>query len=91
LSMCITGVEVLVVDFKGSARFKPQSPLARDDCVVSIAAYVGYGVVAVSESKFEMAERTGPGRARGGGREKSLDVLKRFAVGDSLRTDIICG
>ncbi len=89
LSMRITGVEVLVVDFKGNARFRPQSPLASDDCVVSIAACVGYGVVAVSELKFEIAERSGVGRGRGGGREKSLDVLRRFAVGDNFRKDIV--
>lgn len=57
--------------------------------MVSIAACVGYGVVAVSESKFEIAERSGAGRGRGGGMEKSLDVLRRFAVGDSLRKDIV--
>lgn len=78
-----------MVDFNGRARFRPQSPLASDDWVVSIAACVGYGVVAVSESKFAIAENSGAGRGRGGGTEKSLDVLRRFAVGDSFRKDIV--
>lgn len=89
LSIWITGVEVLVVDFRGKARLRPQSPLPSEDCVVSIAACVGYGVVAVSESRVEIAEKSGLGRGRGGGREKSLDVLNRLAVGDSLCRDIV--
>ena len=36
-----------------------------------------------------MAERSGAGRGRGGGREKSLDVLRRLAVGESLFKDIV--
>ena len=53
--MRIEGVEVLAVDLWGRVRFKPQSPRAREDCVVSMVAWVGYGSVAVSESNSEVA------------------------------------
>lgn len=78
----MTGVDVLVVDFRGSGRFKPQSPRPRDACVVSMAAWMGYGVVAVSELVIEITVRSGDGRGRGGGSEKSLEFLRRLAVGD---------
>lgn len=80
----MVGVEVLVVDFSGSGRFKPQSPLEREDWVVSIAACVGYGSVAVSDSEIGPAVKSWLGRGRGGGSEKSLEFLSRLAVGDSL-------
>ena len=84
----MTGVDVLVVDFSGSGRFKPQSPRAKDACVVSMAAWMGYGVVAVSELVIESTVRSGDGRGRGGGNEKSLEFLSRFAVGDKCLVDI---
>lgn len=46
-------------------------------------------MVAVSESKLEIAETSGAGRGRGGGRENNLEVLRRLAVGDNLRKDIV--
>ena len=42
----------------------------------------------MSESKFEIADRSGDGRGRGGGKEKSREVLRRFAVGDSRLNDM---
>ena len=87
--MLIVGVEVLVVDFNGRARFRPQSPLLREESVVSMAAWVGYGRVEVSDSKFAVAVRSELGRGKGGGKEKSLEVLRRLAVGDSLLIDIL--
>lgn len=79
----MTGVEVRVVDFSGKDRFKPQSPLARDDGVVSNAACVGYGRVAVSESNRCDAVRVPLGRGSGGGNENSREFLRRLPVGDN--------
>lgn len=90
LSMKMVGVDVLVVDLRGKARLRPQSPRPRDDSDVSIAARVGYGRVAVSESKFAVPVKSEAGLGRGGGREKSLEFLSRLAVGESLLTDILC-
>ena len=87
--MWIVGVEVLVVDFKGNGLFSPQSPRPRDESVVSMAAWVGYGRVAESDSKFEDAIRSELGLGRGGGNENSLEVLRRLAVGDSLLVDMM--
>lgn len=53
-------------------------------------ACVGYGRVAVSESLVLVALSSALGLGSGGGREKSLDVLRRFAVGDNLFIDIVC-
>ena len=50
--------------------------------MVSIAACVGYGRVAVSESKFAVAVKSEVGLGSSGGSENSLDVLSRLAVGD---------
>lgn len=89
LSIWMVGVEVVVVDFRGSGLLSPQSPRPRDDGVVSMAARVGYGRVAVSDSKFADAVRSELGLGSGGGKENSLDVLRRLAVGDSLFMDIL--
>ena len=85
-SMYIWGVEDRVVDLTGSGRFSPQSPLPRADSVVSIAACMGCGSVEVSEFVVAFALISEfIGRGKGGGNEKSREVLSRFAVGDSLR------
>lgn len=80
----INGVDVFVVDFKGKDLLRPQSPRERADWVVSIVACIGYGKVAVGESYVEVAVKACAGLGSGGGREKSLDVLRRWAVGDSF-------
>lgn len=77
------GVEDSVVDLSGSGRFKPQSPRDRDDDVVSIAACVGYGSVAVSDSEIGPAVRLVLGGGRGGGKENNLECFRRLAVGES--------
>ena len=84
----MVGVDVRVVDFRGRGLLRPQSPLPNDESGVSIAACVGYGRVAVSDSKFAVAVRSELGLGSGGGSEKSLEFLRRLAVGDSLLIDI---
>ena len=84
----MVGVEDLVVDFSGKGLFRPQSPLPKEESVVSMAACVGYGVVAVLESKFEVAVRSELGLGSGGGKEKSREFLSRLAVGDNLLIDM---
>lgn len=49
-----------------------------------MAACVGYGKVAVSELYLIVAVIACLGFESGGGKEKSLEFLRRFAVGDSL-------
>ena len=46
----IRGVDVKAVDRRGRDCLRPQSPFDKEDWVVSMVAYVGYGRVAVSES-----------------------------------------
>ena len=53
-------------------------------------AFIGYGRVAVSDSLLLVVLRSALGLGNGGGREKSLEVLSRFAVGDNLFIDIVC-
>ena len=76
------------VDFAGSDRLRPQSPRTSDDFGVTMAARVGYGWVAVSDSKigFELAGVTGGDRACGSA--NTLDFRSRFAVGDNLAEDM---
>lgn len=80
--MRMVGVEEFVVDLSGSGRFNPQSPRDREDDVVSIAACVGYGRVAVSDSEIGPAVKFVLGRGSGGGNEKSLEFFRRLAVGE---------
>jgi len=61
---------------------RPQSPRPKEDAVVSIVCCVGYGSVAVSDSKFAVAVKFDAGLGSGEGNENSLDVLSRLAVGD---------
>ncbi len=82
--MRMIGVEVRAVDLRGNERLSPQSPLASDAGVVSIAACVGYGRVAVAESNRWDAVRVALGRGSGGGKENNREFLKRFPVGDSF-------
>lgn len=85
-----TGVEDFsVVDFAGRGRFNPQSPLARDDAGASMAARMGYGSVAVSDSNtiFEVAGSWGGDNA--GGSVNKRDFRSRLAVGDTLMVAII--
>ncbi len=82
--MRMIGVEVRAVDLRGSERLSPQSPLASDAGVVSIAACVGYGRVAVGESNRWDAVKVALGRGSEGGNENSREFLKRFPVGDSF-------
>ena len=86
--MWMVGVEDPVVDFKGKGRFRPQSPRPREASVVCMEAFMGYGSVAVSDSCVSVAVSSELGLGSGGGRENSRDVLRRFAVGDSLFMDI---
>ena len=44
----------------------------------------------MSESRVSVAVSSELGLGSGGGRENSLEVLRRLAVGDSLFMDIIC-
>lgn len=81
--MRMVGVEEFVVDLSGSDRFKPQSPRDREDDVVSMAARVGYGRVAVSDSEIGPAVKLVLGRGSGGGSENSLEFFRRLAVGES--------
>ena len=53
-------------------------------------ACIGYGRVAVSELLVLVALSSAFDLGRGGGREKTLEVLSRFAVGDNLFIDIVC-
>lgn len=53
-------------------------------------AFIGYGRVAVSDSLVLVTPGSALGLGSGGGREKSLEVLRRFAVGDNLFIDIVC-
>jgi len=82
--MRMIGVEVRAVDLRGNERLSPQSPLASDAGVVSIAACIGYGRVAVAESNRWDAVRVALGRGSGGGNENNREFLKRFPVGDSF-------
>lgn len=82
--MRMIGVEVRAVDLRGNERLSPQSPLASDAGVVSIAACVGYGKVAVAESNRWDAVKVALGRGSGGGNENNREFLKRFPVGDSF-------
>ena len=43
----------------------------------------------MSDSKFEDAVIPELGLGSGGGKEKSLDVLRRLAVGDNLLVDML--
>jgi hypothetical protein len=79
------GVEVLVVDRRGSGRFKPQSPLESEDGGVVIVRWVGYGRVAVSELNVAVEDRSPTGRGRGAGIENKREALKRAPPGDTLR------
>ena len=87
----IVGVEVRAVDLSGSERFKPQSPLAKDDGVVSKACWVGYGKVAVSESYRWVVVTLSAGLTRGGGSENNRELRRRLPVGDSLWATIGSG
>ena len=51
----------------------------------------GYGVVAVSELKIEVAEASRLGLGRGGGKENTRDALNRAPPGDMLREAIVAG
>ena len=86
-----TGVDVFFVDFRGSDRFIPQSPRARPEGVVMMACDVGYGSVAVSDTRFDCTwpSRSFVGRARGGGRENSRELRNKLAVGESLLLDMV--
>lgn len=77
------------VDFAGSGRLSPQSPLDSEDPGVAIAARVGYGRVAVSDSKTARDVGGLGGRDRAGGRENTRDFRSRFAVGDNLADDMV--
>lgn len=78
------GVDVSVVERKGSGLFRPQSPLASDDCGVSMAARVGYGSVAVSDLFLVVEVTSWLGRGSGGGMENKRELRRRLAVGESL-------
>ena len=80
----MVGVEVRAVDLRGNDRLRPQSPLARDDGVVSKACWVGYCSVAVSDSRRRVLAVLSVGGNNAGGSEKSLEFLSRFPVGDNL-------
>jgi hypothetical protein len=57
--------------------------------VVSIACCIGEGNVAVSEEWTGVTlALSDPGCGSGGGSEKSLEVRRRFALGDRRRTAI---
>ena len=88
LSICTQGVDDLAVDLRGSGRFKPQSPRARPDSVVSIEACVGKGNVALSDVEFGARPSSDTGLANGGGNENSRELFSKEAVGESLRADI---
>lgn len=53
------------VDFAGRARFRPQSPLASDDGVVSMDCRTGYGSVALSDGALVIEEVEGVGGLSG--------------------------
>lgn len=74
---------------EGRERLSPQSPRDKDTGVVVMAACVGYGKVAVSESNMAANPRGRDGLGSGGGNEKSLEFLRRLAVGDSLPPAIV--
>lgn len=82
------GVEVFVVDRRGRARFRPQSPRASDDGGVAIACRTGCASVAVSECLVSPAKSL-LGRGSGGGREKRRELRRRLAVGESVLLDIL--
>lgn len=67
----------------------PQSPLAREDCGVVIDWWIGWGRVAVSESKTAFEDRSPIGRGKGGGIENTLDARKRAPPGETLRDAIV--
>ena len=79
------GVDVVVDALVGRERFRPQSPRKSDESGAVIAAWVGYGRVAVSApGESVVLCSSGPGRGNAGGREKSLECRSRFAVGESV-------
>jgi len=82
------GVEVFVVDRRGSDLFRPQSPRAREEGGVVIAWRTGYGRVAVSDCLFS-PEKSLLGFGRGGGRENRRELRRRLAVGESRLLDIL--
>ena len=86
-----TGVEVLIVDFSGRARFRPQSPRPRAEGVVVIACCIGYGSVAESDMRLDWTwpMRSLSGRGSGGGSEKRREFRKSVAVGDDTLLDIL--
>lgn len=53
-----------------------------------MAACVGYGRVAVSDSSL-LAAIFAPGFGSGGGKEKSLEVLRSLPVGDNVLEVIV--
>ena len=68
------GFAVEVDAFAGRGRLRPQSPRKRDESGAVIAAWVGYGRVADSSAReLSVLFRSGLGRGKGGGREKSLE------------------
>lgn len=80
-----TGREDLAdVDFAGSGRLRPQSPLVNDDPGVTTEARIGYGRVAVSDSKTILEVGGVGGGDKVGGSAKNRDFRSRFAVGDIL-------
>ena len=81
VSTRIIGVEVFVVDRKGNARLRPQSPRCRDAQGVAIERWMGYGSVALSDRNS--------GRGNGGGTENIRDERRRAPPGDTVREAIV--
>lgn len=73
----------LVVERRGNARLRPQSPWNRDEADASMACRMGYGRVAVSDRlKPFPLENSRFGRGRGGGMEKTREDRSNCAVGE---------
>lgn len=87
--MRITGFDVFVVDFNGRGRLRPQSPRAKDEVDVSIAACVGCGLVAVSDSATVCDDAAWRGEGTGAGTANSRECRSRFAVGDERATAMV--
>ena len=75
---------MFVVDCCGKGRFRPQSPHDSADWVVSRAAVVGYGKVAVWDWGLSNVALPWLGRGRGGGKENKRECWRSLAVGDKL-------
>lgn len=83
------GVDDFVVDRRGSGRFMPQSPRARDDCGVVIVWRTGCIRVAVSEEKIACDESWSAGLDNLGGIAKILEARRRAPPGDTVRVAIV--